>query len=356
MQLHSLSLQQVRCISTLDILTSSRFNLFVGQNGCGKTSILEAIHILGLGRSFRHTQLPTVIQHGKDFLRVVGALTNEKDEKSHFLGIQKNKEGKPIIHIDQAAVSSVAKLAAYLPLQLIHPDSDELITGGSALRRQYMDWGVFHVEHAFYEAWKTFHRLLKQRNAALKAHASRDEILAWDELYIPTAIAVSHYRETYIAQLKPYFQSMLSPLTRLPPVEIIFEKGWPEGVLFDLLAAHYPRDSHSGHTSLGPHRDELKILVEGHQASSMLSRGEQKLVMTALKLAQAAFLKNEAKKTCLFLLDDFAAELDAEHRYQVIQSLSTLESQVFLTSIHLEEVQEAFGGLEMEVFHVEHLL
>jgi DNA replication and repair protein RecF len=241
-------------------------------------------------------------------------------------------------------------------LQLIHPDSDELITGSSALRRQYMDWGVFHVEHSFYEAWKTFHRLLKQRNAALKAHASRDEIAAWDAHYVPAAMLVSQARASYLSRLKSYFQQMLSHLTRLPPVDIVFEQGWSEeGSLIDFLASHYPRDSYSGHTSLGSHRDDLKILVEGHEAASMLSRGEQKLVMTVLKLAQALLLKKEANKTCLFLLDDFAAELDAEHRYQVIQSLAGLEAQVFLTSIHLEEVQEAFSGLEVEVFHVERL-
>jgi len=354
MILTSLSLEQLRCIQSIDLTAPARFNLFVGQNGSGKTSILEAIHILGLGRSFRHSQLSSVIQHGKDFLRVTACLKDEESGIEHRLGLQKDQEGKLNIHIDHEVVHSAAKLASYLPLQLIHPDSDELITGGSTLRRQFIDWGVFHVEHSFYESWKTFHRLLKQRNAALKARAPRSEIEDWDALYVPAAYQVSKHREEYITRLRPYFHEILSTVARLPAIAIIFEKGWEGESLFEVLSSQYPRECHVGHTVSGSHRDELLVQVEGHDASSILSRGEQKLVMTSLKLAQAALLKAETQKSCVFLLDDFAAELDAQHRYEVIRNLEKLESQVFLTSIQLEEVRNAFEALSFDVFHVEH--
>jgi DNA replication and repair protein RecF len=343
----------VRNLNAVSLNLSSEFNVFYGQNGSGKTSILESLYLLSHNRSFRHHSIQPIIFHEAQALSVFVRL--KQNELIRFVGIEKTREGKTTLRLDGEAVSSSARLAELLPLQLIHPDSDELLTGSPSLRRQFLDWGVFHVEHSFLAVWQRWQRILKQRNAALKSGLSRDQVCGWDEEYIKNCEMISVFRRNYLDKLSIRFQQVVAGFLPGFQFELIYHRGWSrEASLEELLNRHYFRDVQLKHTHYGPHRDDLLIRCGESRASEMLSRGEQKLVVIALRLSQGQILKDLKDQTCLYLLDDFAAELDANHRRCVIERLVDFKSQVFLTTIDYSEVKSCIDFVNPALFHVEH--
>jgi DNA replication and repair protein RecF len=351
MYLKQLDITNVRNLRSATIEPHTHFNIFYGKNGSGKTSVLEAIHILGLGKSFRHHQIDSTIHYDSAALSVVGQLMSA--EKTYPVGIEKQSQGKTTIRINGESANSAAKLAEVLPQQLIHPDSDQLISGSPKLRRQFLDWGLFHVEQNFFPAWQRLQKILKQRNAALKFQQSREYVSSWDGEYVIVCEEISKMRKSYIEQLQPLFSEMIKFLLAQPPVEIAYQRGWQASDLLSLLQQSYNRDMQLGYTQLGPQRDDMRVFSGEYAVEDVFSRGEQKLVVIALRLAQGKLLRQITSKNCLYLLDDFAAELDAVHRHKVIEILSNLGSQVFLTTIDVAEVKEAIDFVQPRLFHVE---
>ncbi|HEV2614036.1 MAG TPA: DNA replication/repair protein RecF [Gammaproteobacteria bacterium] len=346
-------INSVRNLTSVSLALSPDFNVFYGQNGSGKTSVLESLYLLSHNRSFRHHSIQPVIHHESQALSVFSRL--KQRDLTQFLGIEKTREGKTTLRLDGETISSAAVLAELLPLQLIHPDSDELLTGSPSLRRQFLDWGVFHVEHSFLGVWQRWQRILKQRNAALKTGLSRDQVCGWDEEYIKTCEMMAVFRQDYLEKLAVQFQSIIKDFLPEFQLELVYHRGWPkDSLLVELLERHYFRDVQLKHTHYGPHRDDVIIQCGENKASEMLSRGEQKLVVIALRLAQGQLLKELMDKTCLYLLDDFAAELDANHRLCVIERLASFKSQVFLTTIDYNEVKSCINFTLPKLFHVEH--
>lgn len=352
--LTSLNIENVRCLSNVGIEPINGFNLFVGQNGSGKTSVLEAIHLSGLGRSFRHQQIDAVIQYQKPHLSVSGTI-KDTNHFSHQWGFLKSSENKSTIRINHQQVKSISQLAQLIPLLAIHPKCDDLVMGSAKNRRQFMDWGIFHLDSQFHLLWKNGNALLKQRNSLLKNRVSYHQMESWDKAFVEYCEDIAQKRQDYINSLRPVFDDLLKTFTRLPKINLTYHKGWQnEGNLIDLLKKNFFRDLHAGHTTCGFHRDDLRVYSNGYPVSETLSRGEQKLLVMVLKLAQGKLLNVSNQKMCIFLLDDFAAELDFEHRYLTIQTLSNMGSQVFVTSIEPNEVMEAFKEVNMQMFHVEH--
>lgn len=169
MPLTRLTIQDLRCIGAAELELHPRLNLFVGPNGSGKTSLLEAVYCLGRGRSFRTRRLATLIRKGSECLRVVGEARQTTDLVT--LGLEA-RAGETRLRARGAAAASAATLAEYHRPQVIDPDIHKLLEEGPGRRRRYLDWGVFHVEPRFLETWQRYHRALKQRNAALRGRGS----------------------------------------------------------------------------------------------------------------------------------------------------------------------------------------
>jgi len=352
MRFFQCEINAVRNLLSVSLSLSPGFNIFFGQNGSGKTSVLESLYLLSHNRSFRHHSVMPVIYHQADSLSVFARLYQQENIRA--VGIEKTREGKTSLRLDGDAVSSAAVIAEILPLQLIHPDSDELLTGSPRLRRQFMDWGVFHVEHSFLNIWQRWQRVLKQRNAALKLGDVREQVCVWDGEFAEASERISAFRRYYIEKLSELFAEIVKDF--LPDVELrlLYQRGWSkDSLLLELLERQYFRDVQLKHTYYGPHRDELVVQCGEVRASEMLSRGEQKLVVIALRLAQGQLLRNSRDVSCVYLLDDFAAELDANHRRCVVERLRDFKSQVFLTTIDYEEVRGCIDFVEPALFHVE---
>ena len=332
-------------------------NLHFGLDGRGKTSVLEAIHLLAVGRSFRsHVQKP-LGQEGSPESVVCGETAT-----GQALGMRRPVRGQQTIHIDGRKAESLAELSRALPVQLLNTDTLQILEGSPQARRRFMDWGVFHVEHSFYEHWRRARQALQNRNVLLRQEGSDSELEPWTRELIRGSVEIDHLRETYLLRFQEHFQPCLSEL--MPEfaerLSLEYERGWSrEYTLEQILERNLSRDRRLGFTSAGPHRAELRLRMGTYDAADILSRGQLKLLVCALKIAQARLLWTEAGIQCVFLVDDLPAELDAANRARVCEQLARLRVQVFLTAIEREALQGPLAGLESEgrglrLFHVKH--
>jgi DNA replication and repair protein RecF len=353
--LNSINISQVRNLEAISINCHSKANIIYGANGSGKTSLLEAIFLLGRGRSFKHRDLRLVVSRGQENLIVSGRVIRPNSDAEHQLGVMRSVKGGFEARCDGKNLSSAAELAAELPIQLVDAHSFSLLEGGPLQRRQFIDWGVFHVEHGYSDLWRRFQKALKQRNQLLR-HGRIDEDLLklWSQELAPLNEMITEQRKDYISQLEAFISPVVSAFSGLGNVSLEYSQGWPEGQsVLEVLLADKERDIATGATSHGAQRADIRVLVDGVVAADSLSRGQSKLLIYALKLAQAAHYCAVTGHGCVFLLDDLPAELDYENFKDVLAYLNHLQCQYFVTGVDKKD----FDGIDKELsqmFHVEH--
>jgi len=341
--LDRLNLEGVRNLETLALSPGPGINWFWGQNGAGKTSVLEAIYLLARGRSFRASRPASVIQHQADQLRIVARRSDQL-----MLGVERSGEtwrGR----LGGRECRRISEFAARLPLVLIEPDSHRLVDGGPDRRRQYLDWLLFHVEPDYLEAWQRYARLLRQRNAALKSRADDRLLDALDQPLVQSAGYLDRLREHQIGVLSEALSELLLQLGLRLPGEIVlgYRRGFPKDqALADSLKEQRSSDRERGFTQRGPHRADLILKVDGHAAATELSRGQQKLLALALQLTQLRILTLKASTPPMLLLDDPVSELDADHLGRVLSWLQQQGCQSWVTAT-------TQPPLDCTMFHVE---
>ncbi|MCL9777023.1 DNA replication/repair protein RecF [Vibrio methylphosphonaticus] len=353
MPLSRLIVQQFRNIKACDIELSTGFNFIIGPNGCGKTSLLEAIYLLGHGRSFKSTLTGRVIQNDCQELFVHGRFLNS-DQFEVPIGINKQRDGSTEVKIGGQSGQKLAQLAKVLPLQLIHPEGFELLTDGPKFRRAFIDWGVFHSEPGFHEAWGRFKRLNKQRNALLKSATSYREMRFWDKDLALLATQIDDWRRRYVEQMQPLAETMCQSFLPELDIKLGYYRGWEKGTPYsELLERSFERDQALGYTFSGPNKADLRIKVNNTPVEDVLSRGQLKLMMCALRLAQGQHLAELTGKQCIYLIDDFASELDSLRRKRLADYLKETKAQVFVSSITQSQVADMVDE-NGKMFHVEH--
>ncbi|WP_119395196.1 DNA replication/repair protein RecF [Salinibius halmophilus] len=328
-QISQLSLQNFRNIAQLSISPQPGINVIYGENGAGKTSLLEAIHFLSLARGFTRSRSKHLTRLGEE-QSVVFAKLNGGDK----LGIERSKDNNRI-RLNGDTVRSAAELAELLPVQVFSSDAFQLLEGSPQNRRAFMDWGVFHVEHGFLANWQTFRTTLKHRNQMLRSgNINTDVLSAFDEPLVRSAIAVDEARQRWLTGFMPVFTESLAQLTEISDISISYRRGWDKTKPYpQALADMRQRDIERGTTQSGPQRADLVVRYKGVPAADALSRGQQKLLVAAMKLAQAKLFMQQTKQKCVFLIDDLPSELDVRHQAKVAQLLENLASQVFVTAI-----------------------
>jgi DNA replication and repair protein RecF len=347
MPLAELALENIRCIQRAELALAPGINLIHGPNASGKTSILEGIYLLGRGRSFRTRNTERLIRHEAAALQVIGRTAGAA---SHPLRLAVARNAPLSAEIAGVAVRSLAELAQAFPVQVIEPGIHRLIEEGSPRRRRWLDWAVFHVEPTFIDSWQRYTRVLKQRNAALRAAAPAEVVHAWDSELLRHGNDVTAARVRLLATLVPYWQSTLGGLATVS-ASLHYKAGWNQDASFeDALAASFARDRAQGVSHVGPHRADVQIRIEGRSAREVASRGQQKLLGTAMVLAQLKLLRDRTDLVSTLLLDDPAAELDPGGLARFVVEVKGLNCQLVLTS--LARALEPFGAAD-RVFHVE---
>lgn len=350
MRLGQIEVRNIRVLGELDCTPGERLNVFVGANGSGKTSLLEAIHILGSGRSFRTHRLGELIRRGHSWLRARGVVHDE-DGAETSVGVEKGPEGLRI-RLGGETIRSASDLARQLPLAIISPDSQRVLTDGADLRRRLMDWALFHVEPGYLGALQRYRRALRQRNAALRDGAEPGALSAWDGELAEAGEGLHSQRDRLLAGILPFYAETLAGLIPMA-VDIGYQAGWDTAAsLREALQAAADTDRGRGFTGVGPHRADLRFRVEGRPAHQVLSRGEGKLFVVGLVLAQARFLRERQGRRPLVLVDDLASELDADSRGRFFAELQGLGAQSFITTVSLDLVEPA-ASEALRVFHVE---
>ncbi|MBK4784287.1 MAG: DNA replication/repair protein RecF [Pantoea sp. Pent] len=337
MALPRLLIKDFRNIEQADLTLAPGFNFLVGANGSGKTSVLEAIYTLGHGRAFRSLQAGRVIRHDQDAFVLHGRI--EGSERELAVGLSKNRAGDSKVRSDGSDRHKVAELAQLLPMQLITPEGFTLLNGGPKYRRAYIDWGCFHAYPGFFLAWSNLRRLLKQRNAALRQVACYSQIRPWDQELVPLAEQIRAWHAEYSAAIASEITATCSQF--LPEFALIFsfQRGWDKERDFgELLERNFERDRALTYTASGPHKADFRIRAEGTPVDDLLSRGQLKLLMCALRLAQGEYLTRSSGRRCLYLIDDFASELDDTRRRLLAERLKATQAQVFVSAIGVEHV------------------
>ena len=346
MKINTIQIENFRNLESVSFKPNPVLNFVTGNNGAGKTSILESIVVLSRGRSFRTPQASELVGPAKSSFSVFSEIQQDGGQLDR-LGLERSgkhwkarKNGQDL--------SQISQLTRSLPLVLMEPNSHLLVTGAPDARRRFLDWGVFHVEHEFLSVWRLFSKTLRQRNAALR-QGQIEVIESMDEILSPLGSQLSQLREAYSKSISRETQSIISDLsTGLSDITLEYQNGWGPGSYLEALSKWRERDLERGATTQGPHRADL-ILMKGKAfARAVLSRGEQKTLSAALLLAQAGFLKSRGESP-IVLLDDLASEFDSRHFEKVLSKFLAIEGQVWVTGTRKPEYH-----VSCSMFHVEH--
>lgn len=351
MALLNLQLKDFRNIHHGRLVPAAGINLLVGANGSGKTSILEAIHYLGFGRSFRTHLTGRVIQQGEPAFTLFARV--QQDDDSLPVGLSKTRGGDTRLKVGGRSAERLADLAHILPIQLIHPEGYNLLTGGPKLRRAYLDWGLFYSNARFFTVWGQYRRLLKQRNALLRQQRPYRELSYWDQQLVGVGEELSLFRQQYAEAIEPVIRLIAADF--LPEYDFSFDffRGWDrQTTLAQVLEQGLERDSGLGYTQSGPHKAEIRIKARGMPVQDLLSRGQLKLLVCAMRLAQGLYLKTQSGQDCIFLIDDFASELDEHKRALLAHRLNELGAQVFVSAIDVAQLSQMITRDNSKLFHV----
>jgi len=346
MALETLTIERLRNILRAHLEFAPGLNLIVGPNASGKTSLLESIALLCQGRSFRTARLDQLVQNGQSGLMV---FANIRDAgRLHTLGLAREKK-KTQVKLDGVPLARSTDLIELQPLHVITPESHEILDQGPRMRRQYLDWGVFHVKHEYLQFWQRYHRILRQRNHALRQGEPTRAVQAWDRPLVEEANRLHRMRQDYLDLLSPALAVFGQQLLEMD-VEYRYQPGWSAGCedLMAQLALDLDKDRERGFTHSGPQRADISVRTEGHRVQQVFSRGQQKLLICAMYLAQVA----KAPKPGILLIDDLPAELDSKRRASLLSAAASTGAQVFITATEANLIPGR-DWAEKKLFHVE---
>lgn len=359
MQIKRLSISNLRNLNSVDLSFSPQLNIFYGDNAAGKSSILEAIYTLGNGRSFRTTKHHKVIQDSKESYTIFSQI--DSSGVSHNLGLQRSRSGETSIKLNSTPVTKLSTLAKLCPVQILSPEQYDLLIKGPSYRRKQLDWGMFHVEHSILTILQKCHKILQHRNRLLKQRASYEEVSVWDAQLVDLSEQVTQLRQDYCDKISPLFSELVDSFIGKSDLSLELYPGWQiknNLGLQELYKQQFERDQKLGFTQSSIQKADLKFFTEdNNKAGDYLSRGQQKLIITAFKLAQLKAMQKFGKQYPIFLMDDIGAELDQQHQQQLLQCLAEQpgEQQIFITCVHLEPLKSLISQFKnVKLFHVEH--
>ncbi|MBX3724286.1 MAG: DNA replication/repair protein RecF [Xanthomonadales bacterium] len=348
-----LRIDGLRSLDGVELLLGPGFNLLVGGNGAGKSSIVEALHLCGHGRSFRSPSPDALIGHDAGRFSVFARF---KDGHGHLRQLGLGREpGTWVLRLDGATAQSLSECLQSFTVVCIEPEACGLVSGSGEGRRRFLDWMLFHVEPDFIGVARRYQRALRQRNAALRSGLGDAQLDIWEQEMSLAGESIDGWRRGILTALEaPMMQALQMLVPMLDASALGYRGGWPaEMSLAEALREGRASDRERGFSQRGPHRGDWRLRLPGRLEQQDLSRGQAKLASICAHLAQAQVLRDQLGSWPLFACDDLGSELDAEHLGRVLEWLAGTGAQVVLTATHLDERWQAWQSHAGAVFHVE---
>ena len=351
MFINKLRLYNFRSTIEQEYIFKNNVNIFYGDNGVGKTSILEAIHFLSSGKSFRKGSFKNIINFNKEEITVY--LECFLNDSNNVFSVNKHKSGKWNGKINQTKVYKQVEITNLLPVISIDPEVYRLVDFGPLYRRNYLDWLVFHVKHEYITLWKKVYKCIKQLNHLYKSKADVEEIMFWENSFVNYSEKLNAKRlEAFNGVRSNILKSSLYMQEEIPDLNLVYKKGWSnEFTLKEQLEKDRIKNILYGQLQHGPHKMDIKIQTGKYQASQTLSRGQKKILSIAFYMAYIEYL-NKHNINPVLCLDDFDAEIDENKLIKAASFFNTTKTQIFITSVQKEKIQKAFP--EADLFHVKH--
>ena len=357
MPLTKISIHNFRCFDDVEILLSPGINFFYGPNGSGKTSILESIFIFSSGKSFKSSNLMSLIKYEKEKFSLKGF----DGTRGHIVEVEKSKT-KSISVLLNNKKTVTSKLIKKFPCTPIHNNTFSFADASPDFRRKLLDRSIFIAEDAFSACWFAYHRTLKQRNGLLKNNRISD-IYAWNTKLSKEGIELTKYRKHFFEQTLDEFNFLInflkpnSVFSFFDFINIEFFQGWDSGKpYFELLEENIDNDLKRRSTTKGPHKSDIKFLINNIDARQILSRGEQKFFSILWSCAQHEVLKKHYKIDATLIIDDIKSELDERVFNLFVELLSHVNNQVIFSCIDDCFSSKISGNFnDFKKFHVEQL-
>ncbi|TRX58139.1 DNA replication/repair protein RecF [Thalassomonas sp. M1454] len=353
MSIQTLTTSNFRNLNYANVKFNEKLNFIVGDNGSGKSSLLESIFFLGHGKSFRTSKIENLINAESDHFVV-----SVKDDQNHQLGIQRDKQANFDIKINGDSKFRLSDLAKHIAVQVITPETFKLFFGGPKERRRFIDLGLFHVEHQFSDLWRDFRKVLMQRNACLKNKIFGQQFDFWNDSFCQLSNQIALVRAGYVKELSAELDTWLEIL--LPElaskIDLSYSQGWSnKKQLSQVLMENSERERIYGHSMFGAHKFDVKFNFNKLNIEQILSRGQQKLFLIALTIAQSNLIFKSQNVAPIILVDDIGAELDESSRQALANAISNINCQLFITAIDEIALAPIMPNTkDYKMFHVEH--
>ncbi|MDD4027112.1 MAG: DNA replication and repair protein RecF [Candidatus Shapirobacteria bacterium] len=356
MYLSKLILQNFRSHTQQILEFDQNLNLIIGPNGSGKTNVLEAIFLLAAGKSFRSSSQSKLINWNDFFTSVRAKVINDKNETNDIeIKLIKDRTGKSVSvsrkFLIEKAEKTRKKYIGIFKTVIFHPDDIRLVAGSPGRRREFLDEIFLQTEWRYTQALSQYNKALKHRNELLgqirDCQSNKSELFYWDQTLIKNANVIHNFRFSFIRSANSFFSNHPDP-----QIKLIFLNYHPSTVTEDRLEKTYQLDLHRGHTQIGIHRDDFSFnndlfLTEDKNLAFWGSRGQQRLAVLAIRLAQINYLEKTYLDKPVLLLDDIFSELDPNHQklvvslcknYQTIFTAAEPESTKILSTAKIIQI------------------
>ncbi len=345
MQLNALSLINYKSFQTADFDLDPKINCFVGNNGVGKTNVLDAIYHLAFAKSYFNPITIQNITHGEDFFLINGKF--KKADLNENVVVSAKKGAKRIVKRNGKIYDKISEHIGLIPLVIISPADRDLITEGSDTRRKFLDGVISLDNQAYLNQLIGYNRVVQQRNALLKyfyANRSFDSsaLEAYDHQLLGLGTFIHETRQEFLEKFKPIFQKYYREISRTEEqVSIYYKSDFNEAVPQEVLKKAQQKDLQLQYSSVGTHKDDLHFMLDDHPIKKFGSQGQQKSFLTALKLAQFEFIKQESGTVPILLLDDIFDKLDESRVSQIINMVNDDQfGQLFISDTHPERTEQ----------------
>ena len=358
MKIAKIKLVNFKNYEQLDLTIESNVNLFYGNNGSGKTNLLDCINYISLAKSYFSLTDRQLITHDKEFLRVEALLQNDDDTKASMVIKYKSGQSKEIEFKKQKLKAS-SEVVGLIPLVFIAPNDISLVNDGSKDRRQFVDRILSQADGMYLQQLIQYNRILTQKNAHLKGEIRIDHLLleSYNDRLIELCKSISHYRREFMLSFYPILQSYYATISSDKELIGLEYKTQIElNHVEDSFKRLYSHEIQAKRSLIGIHKDDFEFLINGFELKKFGSQGQIKSFLYALRIAEFIFLKEKLNKKPILILDDFFEKLDQTRLAQLVSLINNgTFDQIFLSDTELERSQEIFNKNEIafSAYHIQ---